>query len=278
LGGATDGAALLPDGWIEHMIQPLRHLAYRIYAHRLKTKLADGAIPRHVAMVMDGNRRWARQMGFDDARIGHRYGAEHLDEVLGWCAEMGIRHVTVFIASVDNMRKRDSGEVDNLMQMIETVVVERLSRDVSEWQLHLAGRLDVLPDSTRNALKLAEEATRERHAGFHLNVAIGYDGREEIVTAVRTLLETEALAGATLEDVAQRLTPESIAAHLYTGGQPDPDLVIRTSGERRMSGFLLWQAAYSELHFCDVYWPGFRKIDFLRALRSYSARHRRFGA
>ena len=136
----------------------------------------------------------------------------------------------------------------------------------------------MLPDSTRHALKLAEDATRERATDFHLSVAIGYDGREEIVSAVRALLEDEARAGATLDDVAQRLTADAVAARLYTGGQPDPDLVIRTSGVRRMSGFLLWQAADSELYFCDVYWPGFRKIDFLRALRSYSARSRRFGA
>jgi len=144
--------------------------------------------------------------------------------------------------------------------------------------VHLAGRLDVLPDSTRHALKLAEEATRDKGAPFELTIAIGYDGREEIVNAVRSLLESEGRAGHSIDDIAQRLTPEKVAAHLYTSGQPDPDLVIRTSGEHRMSGFLLWQAAYSELHFCDVYWPGFRKIDFLRALRSYAARHRRFGA
>jgi short-chain Z-isoprenyl diphosphate synthase len=112
----------------------------------------------------------------------------------------------------------------------------------------------------------------------HLAIAIGYDGREEIVNAVRSLLEEEAQAGHTADDIAQRLTADRIAAHLYTSGRPDPDLVIRTSGEHRTSGFLLWQAAYSELHFCDVYWPGFRKIDFLRALRSYAARNRRFGA
>jgi short-chain Z-isoprenyl diphosphate synthase len=229
-------------------------------------------------MVMDGNRRWARQMGFDDPKIGHRYGAEHLDEVLGWCAEIGISHVTVFVASVDNMRKRDSDEGDNLMRMIETVVAERLARPASVWQLHLAGRVDVLPDSTRHALKLAEEATRDREAAFHLTIAIGYDGREEIVNAIRSLLETEARAGRSADDIAQRLTADHIADHLYTSGRPDPDLVIRTSGERRMSGFLLWQAAYSELHFCDVYWPGFRRVDFLRALRSYAAAHRRFGA
>ncbi|MFV2114243.1 polyprenyl diphosphate synthase [Micromonospora sp. LOL_025] len=259
-------------------MKPLLDAGYRLYARRLRAQLAAGDLPRHVAMVMDGNRRWARQMGFDDPKVGHRYGAEHLDEVLGWCAEVGICHVTVFVASVDNVRKRASDEVDNLMRMIESVVAEQLSRPENLWQLHLAGRMDVLPDSTRHALKLAEEATRDRVTEFHLNVAIGYDGREEIVNAVRSLLEDMSSDGATIDDVAQRLTADQIAAHLYTGGQPDPDLVIRTSGERRMSGFLLWQAAYSELYFCDVHWPGFRKVDFLRALRSYAARHRRFGA
>lgn len=134
------------------------------------------------------------------------------------------------------------------------------------------------PTSTRHALKLAEESTRDSNTDFHLNIAIGYDGREEILTAIRSLIEEQERAGHSVDDIAQQLTAEQIATHLYTSGQPDPDLVIRTSGERRMSGFLLWQAAYSELHFTDVYWPGFRKVDFLRALRSYAARHRRFGA
>ncbi|HEX6499153.1 MAG TPA: polyprenyl diphosphate synthase [Micromonosporaceae bacterium] len=250
---------------------------YRWYARRLKTQLAGAALPRHVAMVMDGNRRWARQMGFDNPSVGHRYGAEHVDEVLRWCAELGITHVTIFVASTDNLRKRASAEVRFLMDMIEQVVAERLARPDSRWQVHLAGRLDTLPDSTRHALKLAEESTRDRAARYHLTVAVGYDGRQEIVDAVRSLLDERARAGATLADVAEQVSPEDIAAHLYTTGQPDPDLVIRTSGELRMSGFLLWQAAYSELYFCDVYWPGFRYVDFLRALRTYAGRHRRFG-
>jgi short-chain Z-isoprenyl diphosphate synthase len=260
------------------MLKPLKAAVYELYARRLRARLTGGSLPRHLAMVMDGNRRWARQMGFQDAKIGHRYGAEHLDEVLGWCVEIGINHVTVFVASVDNMKKRDPDEVDNLMLMIEEVVAERLSQPTSPWRLRLAGWLDVLPDSTRHALKLAEEATRDSDATFHLTIAIGYDGREEIVNAIRYLLEEEARSGHSIDDVAQQLTADHIAGHLYTSGQPDPDLVIRTSGERRMSGFLLWQAAYSELHFCDVYWPGFGRVDFLRALRSYAARHRRFGA
>ncbi|WP_117211033.1 polyprenyl diphosphate synthase [Allorhizocola rhizosphaerae] len=247
-------------------------LAHRLYAARLRARLTGAPFPRHVALVMDGNRRWARQMGLGDPKLGHRAGGEHLEHVLGWCAGMGIRHVSVFIASVDNMRKRDTDEVDHLMRVIEDVVAERLSRPGSPWQVHLAGRSDVLPDTTRHALKLAQEATRDRGTGFHVTVAIGYDGREEIAGAVRRLLEDAARTGATLDDVAQGLTAEGIAAHLDTGGHPEPDLVIRTSGERRMSGFLLWQTAHSELYFCDVYWPGFREIDFLRALRAYAAR------
>ena len=256
----------------------VKNTAYSLYARRLHVQLAGGNLPRHVAIVMDGNRRWARQAGFADPKVGHRYGAEHLDEVLQWCAELGIPHVTAFVASVDNLQKRDSDEVDNLLRMIEDVVAERLTRPSSIWRIHPAGRLDVLPDSTRHALKVAEEATRASNTDFHLNIAIGYDGREEILHAIRSLLEEQSRAGHTIDDIAHRLTTEQIATHLYTSGQPDPDLVIRTSGERRTSGFLLWQAAYSELHFTDVYWPGFRKIDLLRALRSYAARHRRFGA
>jgi short-chain Z-isoprenyl diphosphate synthase len=263
---------------MSRMGKTLKGAVYSLYARRLSAQLAAANLPRHVAIVMDGNRRWARQAGFEDAKIGHRYGAEHLDEVLHWCAEMGIRHVTAFVASVDNLQKRDSDEVGNLMLMIEEVIAERLTRPSSIWQVHPAGRLDVLPDSTRHALKLAEDATRHNGTGFHLTIAIGYDGREEIINAIRSLLEEEGRAGRTIDDIAQRLTADQIAGHLYTSGQPDPDLVIRTSGEHRTSGFLLWQAAYSELHFCDVYWPGFRKVDFLRALRSYAARNRRFGA
>jgi short-chain Z-isoprenyl diphosphate synthase len=248
----------------------LPFVLYRLYAYLLKTQLAGRKLPRHVAVVMDGNRRWARQAGFDDPRIGHRYGAEHVDELLTWCAELGIRHVTVYVCSVDNLRKRDSDEVANLMGMIESVVAARIAEPGGQWRLHIAGDLDALPDSTRIALKEAVEASVA--APFDVTIAIGYDGRAEIVEAVRSLLSSAASEGSTVEDVAQRLSAEGIAAHLSTSGRPDPDLVIRTSGEQRMSGFLLWQAAHAELYFCDVYWPGFRKVDFLRALRTYAAR------
>jgi short-chain Z-isoprenyl diphosphate synthase len=250
---------------------------YRLYERRLHAQLAARPLPRHVGLVMDGNRRWARQMGMDNPSLGHRFGAEHIDEVLGWCRELGIDDVTVYVASVDNLRKRDAGEVDHLLEVVESLVVERLTRPGSPWQVHIAGRLDVLPDSTAHALKLAEETTRDRATGAHITMAVGYDGRMEIVDALRSLLDDEARSGNTLRELAARVTDESIAARLYTAGRPDPDLIIRTSGERRLSGFLLWQSAHSELHFCDAHWPGFRRVDFLRALRDFTRRQRRFG-
>jgi short-chain Z-isoprenyl diphosphate synthase len=257
---------------------PVRDLVYRLYTRRLRRQLTkSGSTPRHVAMVMDGNRRWARQMGFDNPSVGHRYGAEHVDEVVGWCADAGISHVTIFVASTDNIRNRDDHEIRFLMRLIEDIVAVRVLRRAGSWQLHLAGRLDDLPDTTRDALKQARDATRDADARFHLTIAIGYDGRQEIVDALRELLDKEARAGTDIHALAARITADDIAAHLYTAGQPDPDLIIRTSGERRLSGFLLWQAAHSEFYFCDVYWPGFRYVDFLRALRSYAGRQRRFG-
>lgn len=245
---------------------------YRLYEHRLRAGLT---LPRHVGLVMDGNRRWARQMGLDDPNLGHRFGAEHIAEVLGWCHRLGIDHVTIYVASVDNLRKRGADEIDHLLSVVERLLADRLSGPGARWQVHAAGRLDVLPDSTAHALKLAEERTRECTTGAHLTVAIGYDGRMEIVDAVRSLLDAEARSGADLRDLATRITDETIAAHLHTAGRPDPDLIIRTSGERRLSGFLLWQSTRSELHFCDVNWPGFRRVDFLRALRDYTRRRRR---
>jgi short-chain Z-isoprenyl diphosphate synthase len=224
-------------------------------------------LPRHVAVVMDGNRRWAREMGFANPSVGHRYGAEHVEDLLGWCAELGIDHVTVFVCSRDNLLKRDPDEVDHLMRMVEEVIVGRRRHG---WQMHVAGRLDILPASTRLALQQAVLDSEE--TGHHLTVAIGYDGRDEIVDAVRSLLRHQAAQGVSASDLATRLSIEDISRYLYTATQPDPDLVIRTSGERRMSSFLTWQAAHSELHFCDAYWPGFTKSHFQRALRSYAAR------
>lgn len=249
---------------------------YRVYARRLRRQLAGGPLPRHVGIIMDGNRRWARQQGLADARLGHKHGAEHAEKVLNWCKAAGIRHVTVFVCSTENLANRGSAEVAFLMQVIEQFVADKLSQDPT-WQVHIAGDLDVLPDSTARALKQAVEASRGSATDSHVTLAVGYGGRQEVIDAFRSLLYEHEENGDTLAGLAETITTEDIARHLYTAGQPDPDLVIRTSGEQRLSNFLLWQTAYSELYFCEAYWPAYREIDFLRALRSFASRHRRYG-
>jgi short-chain Z-isoprenyl diphosphate synthase len=244
---------------------------YRLYARILRRQLAGLPMPRHVAIVMDGNRRWARGAGYDDVRVGHRFGAEHLELFLQWSAAAGIRCVTAWVASADNLRKRDSAEVDYLMQLTETVLADHVRRD-HRWRLHVAGQLDLLPDSTARALKEAVEATRDRADAGDLTIAIGYSGRPEVVDAVRAVLDEAAADGRSVAEVADTLTEAEIGRHLYVPGLPDPELVIRTSGELRMSDFLLWQAIRSEIEFCDLYWPAFREVDLLRALRTYGRR------
>ncbi|WP_030448727.1 polyprenyl diphosphate synthase [Actinocatenispora sera] len=249
-----------------------RDLLYRLYERRLFAALARTDCPRHVGLIMDGNRRWARAAGLASVSMGHQAGADHIDDLLDWCTELGIDHVTVFVASTENLARRDRGELDSLMRMIE----QRATNPRAGWRLRVAGRLELLPDSTAHALKLAADQSPE--TGPCLTIAIGYGGRQELVDAFRSLLTDAAAAGTGMDELAATLSADDIAAHLYTADLPDPDLVIRTSGERRLSGFLLWQSAYSELYFCDVYWPAFRRVDFLRALRSYAERQRRFGA
>jgi short-chain Z-isoprenyl diphosphate synthase len=249
---------------------------YSLYARRLRRQLSGAPMPRHVGLIMDGNRRWARQMGMANPSLGHKYGADHVEDVLNWCERAGIKHVTAFVCSTENLVSRDVNEVAYLMRVIEQVVADKLSRDPT-WQVHIAGTLDLLPDSTARALKQAVEASSDCQTGAHVTLAVGYGGRQEVLDALRSLLAEQAAAGSTLEQLAQTLTGEDVARHLYTAGQPDPDLVIRTSGEQRLSNFLLWQSAYSELYFCEAYWPAFREIDFLRALRSFADRQRRYG-
>ncbi|ABD11583.1 Undecaprenyl pyrophosphate synthetase [Frankia casuarinae] len=251
---------------------------YALYTRRLRRQVMAGPLPAHVGLVMDGNRRWAREMGMANPSLGHKYGAEHAEDVLSWCELVGIKHVTVFVCSTENLQQRGDAEVAFLMQVIEQVVADRLGRPDARWQVHLAGMLDTLPDSTARVLKEAVETTRSVTTGAHVTLAVGYGGRQEVIEALRELLHERAEAGDSLTDVASTLTVDDIAQHLYTAGQPDPDLVIRTSGEQRLSNFLLWQSAYSELYFCEAYWPAFREIDFLRALRSFAARERRHGA
>jgi short-chain Z-isoprenyl diphosphate synthase len=252
----------------------LRGAVYAAYERRLRAGLAGRPRPKHVAIMLDGNRRWARAMGLDDVNSGHRVGASKIADVLDWCTEAGVQHVTLFLLSTDNL-SRPSKELDPLLRIIEGVA-EELSAEGQPWRVTAMGALDLLPAETATALKTAEERTVDR-TGMRVNVAVGYGGRREITDAVRSLLQQHVEAGTPLEDVAEMLDVEHIAAHLYTKGQPDPDLVIRTSGEQRLSGFLLWQSANSEFYFCDALWPDFRKVDFIRALRSYGQRERRFG-
>jgi short-chain Z-isoprenyl diphosphate synthase len=254
----------------------LRDLVYSLYGRRLAAALENKPRPRHVGVIVDGNRRWAREMGYVDPNDGHKVGAERIKELLRWCDEAGIELVTLWLLSTDNL-SRPAVELDPLLQIIEQLATE-LAEDGNPWQLRMVGALDVLPAQHAGALKIAEERTLGRSGGAQVNLAIGYGGRKEIADAVRSLLQEHARAGSTLEELAASLDVEHIAEHLYTRDQPDPDLIIRTSGEQRLSGFLLWQSAHSEFYFYDGNWPEFRRVDFLRAMRAYAIRQRRFGS
>ena len=253
----------------------LRDLAYGVYERRLSHALVGTPRPRHVGVILDGNRRWAKAAGAKHVSHGHQAGADHIEDLLGWCDDADVEVVTLWLLSSDNLT-RSSDELVPLLAIIEDTVRD-LAAPAKPWRVHPVGALDLLPDTTVRVLKEAAEVTRDK-PGLVVNVAVGYGGRREIADAVRGLLHEHAEKGASLEEVASLLDVEQIAEHLYTRGQPDPDLVIRTSGEQRLGGFLLWQSAHSEFYFCDALWPDFRRVDFLRALRSYALRHRRFGS
>ena len=251
---------------------PLPQLAYRIYERRLQRTIPGDLVPRHVGVILDGNRRWARQSG-TSTELGHQAGANKISDFLGWCHEMGIEVVTLWMLSTDNLQ-RDAAELEPLIGIIEQTVRELAGS--GRWQVRAVGSLDLLPTSTAAVLRHAQEVT-SKVEGMSVNVAVGYGGRHEIADAVRSLLREALDSQADLGELANTLGVEDITRHLYTKGQPDPDLVIRTSGEQRMGGFLMWQSQYTEFYFCEAYWPDFRRVDFLRAIRSYAARERRHG-
>ena len=266
----------MASGGVRRARDRARDVVYSVYEKRLSGRLEqvdDDRRPRHVGVVLDGNRRWAREAGRSTAH-GHRAGADKIEDLLGWCEEVHVELVTVWLLSTDNLT-RPPEELDPLLEIIEATVTDLASR--GRWRINPVGALDLLPERTTTALKDAAETTAGVE-GMTVNVAVGYGGRREIADAVRSLLQEHASQGSSLDDLAQVIDVDHIAAHLYTKGQPDPDLVIRTSGEQRLGGFLLWQSARSEFYFCEAFWPDFRKVDFLRAVRSYSQRHRRFGA
>jgi short-chain Z-isoprenyl diphosphate synthase len=253
--------------------QGLRKVLYPAYEARLVRRLPADRLPKHVGVMLDGNRRWARAAG-QDAAHGHRAGAANISPLLQWCEELGVEVVTLWLLSTDNLN-RPAREVEDLLAIIEDAVTDLATG--RRWRLNPVGALDLLPDATARRLKEAADATRDVD-GLLVNIAVGYGGRREIADAVRALLHEHAERGTSIEELAEILDVEHIAEHLYTRGQPDPDLVIRTSGEQRLGGFLLWQSAQSEFYFCEAYWPDFRKVDFLRAIRAYAQRERRYGA
>jgi short-chain Z-isoprenyl diphosphate synthase len=226
-----------------------------------------------VGVILDGNRRWAKSNYGAKAEEGHKAGAEKIVELLGWCEEADVNIITLWLLSTDNLN-RDPEELDALLKII-SAAVDHLD-ELGKWEIKPLGALELLPEWLQDKLKKVEAASKGR-AKVVVNVAIGYGGRREIVDAVRNYIQDGVTHGQSADEIAQKLSIDEIGKHLYTAGMPDPELVIRTSGEQRLSGFLLWQSAHSEFYFCEAYWPDFRKVDFLRALRAYAQRHRRFG-
>jgi short-chain Z-isoprenyl diphosphate synthase len=253
----------------------IKSLLYPIYEQRLVRSLDFSQTPHHVGVILDGNRRFARanaeSLGGSTPAHGHRAGADKIVEFLGWCESAEIKVVTLWLLSTDNF-KRSEDELTNLLTIIGNTVDELAA--TGRWNIKVVGALDLLP-SWLQAKLLALKPFR--CDGLEVNVAISYGGRREIVDAVKSYLGAAEVQGEDIALAAENISAEEIAKYLYTAGQPDPELIIRTSGEQRIGGFLLWQSALSEYYFCEAYWPDFRRVDFLRALRSYATRQRRLG-
>jgi short-chain Z-isoprenyl diphosphate synthase len=251
---------------------------YRFYERWLDAQAASWRMPRHIGIIMDGNRRFARLLGAPDVAYGHKIGADKLREMLDWCFEHQIPVVTVWGFSLENF-SRDDAEVRTLLDLFEQKTREMIdSPDLHDNQVRVRfiGRRDLLPASLQETIALVERATGH-YSRFVLNIALAYGGREEITDAFRDYLVQQLTTGKDLRQALEGFSHKAVERFLYTSGLPEPDLIIRTSGEVRMSGFLMWQSAYSEYYFCDTNWPAFRRIDFLRALRSFDERQRRFG-
>ena len=253
-------------------------LLYRFYERRLLQEVRAKPMPRHVGIILDGNRRYGREQGFANPSLAYEIGAQKLDDVLEWCANLDLAAVTLWVFSTANLR-RTTDEISGILSAVETKM-RLLAKDARihsrRVRVRAVGRLELLPASVLTAIRAAEKAT-EAYDSMILTIAIAYGGREEIIDAFRALLQDQRRKGDTLEQIIEQISPTAVDRYLYTANLPDPDLIIRTSGEVRLSGFLLWQSAHSEFYFSDVYWPAFRKIDFLRAIRSYQQRQRRFG-
>lgn len=250
--------------------------AYGLYTKRLREEVGSRDLPGHVAVILDGNRRWANATGLTEASAGHRAGADKLDELIDWCVRLHLERVTIWALSGENLA-RPSEQLEGLFDVVADKLnaLATLHRGQS-LQIRVVGRHRDLPARLRTAIEAVEAATAA-NSGLRLTIAVGYSGRDELVDAARSLVRRLINENTPPAQIADLITREELARHLYTAGEPDPDLIIRTSGEIRLSGFLPWQGAHSELYFTDVYWPAFRELDFLRALRSFQQRPRRFG-
>jgi len=248
---------------------------YRVYEGRLKAQVESQQVPSHIGIILDGNRRWAASLGLSNG-IGHEEGANRAEELLDWCHELGIKIITLYVLSTENL-DRTPGELRELFTLIEARLTSLLSDErISRYRVNVRaiGQLDLLPKSIRDVLSAIEMKTAQ-FKDHYLNIAVAYGGRAEITDMVRTVAH-DVKTGRLAPD---EITEDTIGKRLYTSYLPnqEPDMIIRTSGEERMSGFLLWQGAYSELVFMDVFWPAFRKIDLMRAIRTYQRRTRRHG-
>ena len=255
------------------LIAPL----YALYTRRLRERVTAQPLPRHVAVILDGNRRGASLAGLRAPGAGHRRGADKLDELFSWCERLGVSELTVWALSTENL-SRASGEVaaliDVLVQKLDALAEQ--GRDGYRVRVRVFGRIESLPPVLAAAARRVQAATAGG-GGLCLNVALGYSGRDELVDAARGLVRSLVASGVPADEMSERIDADAIARHLYTAEHSDPDLIIRTSGEMRLSGFLPWQSSHSEFYFTDVYWPDFRELDFLRAIRTFQARERRFG-
>ena len=253
-------------------------LLYWLYESRLRRQIGGRQPPRHVGIILDGNRRYARKHGLADPGAAYDLGAEKLDDVLAWCSDLGIPAVTLWVCSIDNL-KRQEIEVSAILAAVKSKIAA-LAKDPAihrrRVRIKAVGRLDLLPSTLVTVLREAEQATADYDA-LKLTIAIAYGGQEEIADAVRDLVRQKVQCGMDFDAIIDEITPLAIGEHLYTVGLPNLDLIIRSSGEIRLSGFLLWQSVHSEFYFSDVDWPEFRRVDFLRAVRSFQQRSRRFG-
>ena len=255
----------------------IKSVLYPIYERRLFAKLDFTQTPRHIGVILDGNRRWSKANpsvdGDTSTSRGHKAGAQKIVNLLDWCEESSVEVLTIWLLSNQNLN-RPPEELEPLLQIIADTVNDLASR--RRWEIRPVGSMELLPKHLVDQLNEVAAKTKGI-AGVVINVAIGYGGRSEIADAVKSLIVAQADNGKSPAQIAELVTVDEISRHLYTAGLPDPDLVIRTSGEQRLGGFLLWQSAHSEFYFCEAYWPDFRRVDFLRALRAYSQRNRRFG-